>query len=49
MLVNLNRRYFSRGAGLIPAGAGNLGNSYWINGSWYLGIGRALLQVNTQP
>jgi hypothetical protein len=53
MLLNGTRRYFSRGAGLIPvSGASALstyGKSYWLDGKWYLAIGRALFEVNTTP
>jgi PKD repeat protein len=46
MLVSRRQRYFSRGTGLVPISSSS-GESYWLDGAWYVAIGRALLTVDT--
>ena len=46
MIISRRQRYFSRGAGLVPVSSSS-GESYWLDGAWYVAIGRALLAVDT--
>lgn len=46
MLVNGQQRFFSRGSGLLAVSSA-AGHSYWLNGVWYVAIGRAFLSVDT--
>jgi hypothetical protein len=47
MIFNGERRYFSRGTGLIAVSSA-AGRGYWLNGSWYVAIGRVFLSVDTR-
>ena len=46
MIISRSQRYFSRGTGLVPVSSSS-GESYWLDGAWYVAIGRALLAVDT--
>ena len=46
MLINGQQRFFSRGSGLLEVSSA-AGHGYWLNGAWYVAIGRALLAVDT--
>lgn len=46
MMISEPRRYFSRGAGMVPVSS-SAGESFLVGGRWYVAIGRALLAVNT--
>ena len=46
MIFNGERRYFSRGPALIAVSS-TAGHGYWLNGAWYVAIGRVFLSVNT--
>jgi hypothetical protein len=46
MLANSQQRYFSRGTGLLAISSA-AGRGYWLDGVWYVAIGRALLRADT--
>lgn len=49
MIIRLNGgRYFSRGNGTIEVSS-SYGESYQLNGAWYLAIGTAFMSVDTGP
>jgi hypothetical protein len=48
MVINGAKRYFSLGNGTVEVSS-SYGESYWLNGAWYLAIGTAFMSVDTSP